>query len=40
MAAAHVAGCEVTLTEDLQHEMDFDGVQVVDPFRTSVTDLH
>ena len=39
VAAAHVAGCEVILTEDLQHEMDFDGVRVVDPFRTSVADL-
>ena len=28
VAAAHVAGCEVILTEDLQHEMDLDGVRV------------
>jgi predicted nucleic acid-binding protein len=40
VAAAHVAGCEVILTEDLQHGMDLDGVRVVDPFRTSVADLH
>jgi predicted nucleic acid-binding protein len=40
VAAAHVAGCEVILTEDLQHGMDLDGVRVVDPFRTSVSDLH
>ena len=40
VAAAHVAGCEVILTEDHQHGMDFDGVRVVDPFRTSVADLH
>lgn len=39
VAAAHVAGCEVILTEDLQHGMDLDGVRVVDPFRTSVADL-
>jgi len=40
VAAAHVAGCGVILTEDLQHGMDLDGVRVVDPFRTSVADLH
>ncbi len=39
VAAAHVAGCEVILTEDLKHGMDLDGVRVVDPFRTSVADL-
>ncbi len=39
-AAAHVEGCEVILTEDLQHGLDFDGVRVVNPFRTSVADLH
>ena len=40
VAAAHVAGCGVILTEDLQRGMDLDGVRVVDPFRTSVADLH
>lgn len=40
VAAAHVADCEVILTEDLQHGMDLDGVRVVDPFRASVADLH
>jgi predicted nucleic acid-binding protein len=40
VAAAHVAGCQVILTEDLQDGMEFDGVRVVDPFRTSVAELH
>jgi predicted nucleic acid-binding protein len=39
VAAAHVAACEVLLTEDLQHGMDLDGVRVLDPFRTRVNDL-
>jgi hypothetical protein len=34
VAAAHVAGGEVILTEDLQDGMEFDGVRVVDPFQT------
>ncbi len=33
VAAAHTAGCDVLLTEDLQHGMDLDGIRVVDPFR-------
>ena len=32
-AAAHIAGCGVLLTEDLQHDADLDGLRVVDPFR-------
>lgn len=32
VAAAHVARCEVLLTEDLQDGTDLDGVRVVDPF--------
>lgn len=39
VAAAHVATCEVLLTEDLQHEADFDGVRALDPFRSSVDDV-
>ncbi|MCI0634890.1 MAG: PIN domain-containing protein [Actinobacteria bacterium] len=39
VAAAHIAACDVLLTEDLQHEGDFDGVRVLDPFRTSIDDL-
>lgn len=31
--AARLLGCEVLLTEDLQHGQDLDGVRVVDPFR-------
>jgi predicted nucleic acid-binding protein len=34
VSAAQVAGCAYLLTEDLQHGRVFDGVQVVDPFRT------
>lgn len=33
VAAAHVARCDVLLSEDLEHGMDLDGVRVVDPFR-------
>jgi predicted nucleic acid-binding protein len=32
VAAAHVARCDVLLSEDLQHGLDLDGVRVVDPF--------
>ena len=32
--AAVAAGCDVLLTEDLQHGRDHDGVVVTDPFRT------
>jgi len=39
VAGAHIAACEVLLTEDLQHEAEYDGVRVVDPFRTPVSDL-
>lgn len=31
--AAREAGCPTVLSEDLQHGMDFAGVQVVNPFR-------
>jgi len=31
--AARALGCEVVLSEDLNHGQDFDGVRVVDPFR-------
>lgn len=30
--AARWAGCEVVLTEDLNHGQDFDGVAILDPF--------
>lgn len=39
VAAAQVAGCSTVLTEDLQHGLDIDGLQVADPFRTSVGSL-
>jgi predicted nucleic acid-binding protein len=32
--AAQRSGCEVLLTEDLQHGQTFDGVQIVNPFQT------
>ncbi|WP_310569075.1 PIN domain-containing protein [Gemmatimonas sp.] len=35
VAAAQSAQCELLLTEDLQHGQLFDGVQVVNPFRTA-----
>jgi predicted nucleic acid-binding protein len=38
-AAAHIAGCDVLLTEDLQHGADLDGLRVVDPFREDPTAL-
>jgi predicted nucleic acid-binding protein len=31
--AARLIGCDVVLSEDLQHGQDLDGVRVVDPFR-------
>jgi predicted nucleic acid-binding protein len=36
VAAAHIGACDVLLTEDLQHEADFDGVRVLDPFRSAI----
>ena len=35
VSAAQVAGCAYLLTEDLEHEHLFDGVRVIDPFRTA-----
>ncbi len=34
VAAAHASGCEYLLTEDLQHDAEFDGMRVIDPFVT------
>ncbi len=39
VAGAHVAGCEVLLTEDLQDGTDLDGLRVIDPFRSPPGDL-
>ena len=39
VASARALGCQRLLTEDLQHEMDPDGVIVVNPFLVSPTDL-
>lgn len=39
VAAAQVARCDVLLTEELQHDMDLDGVRVADPFRLAPADL-
>lgn len=35
VASARAAGCERLLTEDLQHNQDFDGVTIVNPFLAS-----
>jgi predicted nucleic acid-binding protein len=40
VAAARVAGCDYLLTEDLQHEAEFAGLQVVNPFRVAAGSLH
>lgn len=34
LAAAKAAGCREVLTEDLNHGQDYDGVIVMNPFRT------
>lgn len=39
VAAARIAGCEYLLTEDLQHGAEFEGLQVVDPFRAAAGTL-
>lgn len=39
VAAARSAGCAQLLTEDLQHELDIDGLIVTDPFRVSPEDI-
>lgn len=33
--AARAAGCQLVLSEDLQHGMDFAGVRIENPFRTA-----
>ena len=33
LEAARSAGCAVVLSEDMQHDQDFDGVKVVNPFK-------
>lgn len=35
VAAAQTTGCRYLLSEDLQHGRDYDGVKVLDPFRTT-----
>jgi predicted nucleic acid-binding protein len=39
VAAASSAGCRFLLTEDLQHDQDFGGLRVVDPFRVQPQSL-
>jgi predicted nucleic acid-binding protein len=39
VAAAQVARCDVLLTEDLQHDLDLDGLRVADPFQVEPADL-
>jgi predicted nucleic acid-binding protein len=36
VAAAQAAGCSAVLTEDLQHDLEVDGLRIADPFRTPV----
>jgi predicted nucleic acid-binding protein len=36
VAAAQVAGCGTLLTEDLQHDLEIEGLRVVDPFHVPV----
>lgn len=36
VAAAHRGGCEVLLTEDLQHGQQLDGLRVVNPFNQAL----
>jgi predicted nucleic acid-binding protein len=38
VAAAQLQGCLILLSEDLQHDMNFDGTTVVNPFTTSVAE--
>ena len=38
VAAAQVARCDILLTEDLQHDMDLEGVRVIDPFHVAPGD--
>ena len=36
VAAAQAARCSTLLTEDLQHDLEVDGLRIADPFRTPV----
>lgn len=38
VSAAQIVGCAWLVTEDLEHDRVFDGVRVVDPFRTDPPD--
>jgi predicted nucleic acid-binding protein len=38
VAAAQVARCNILLTEALQHDMDLEGVRVIDPFQVAPGD--
>jgi len=38
VSAAQLQGCQILLSEDLQHSMQFDAVTVVNPFTTSVAE--
>lgn len=39
VAAAKAASCRYLLTEDLQADQDFDGVVVVNPFRSDISEV-
>ena len=34
LSAAKMLGCDVVYSEDMSHQMDYDGVVVINPFRT------
>ena len=34
LAAARLGGCDVLFSEDLSQEQDYDGIRVINPFRT------
>lgn len=35
LAAAHACGCDAVYSEDMSDKQDYDGVRVIDPFRTA-----
>ncbi|MBH9579017.1 PIN domain-containing protein [Inhella proteolytica] len=40
VAAAQQQGCELLLTEDLQHDQQIDSLRIVNPFKTGPETLH
>jgi predicted nucleic acid-binding protein len=35
LSAAKMLGCEAVYSEDMSHQMDYDGLQVINPFSES-----